>query len=125
MLSSFNSRNIIKLSHKATPTEEIDKINQVLLDNTSENMVALVKTDKCGCINTTDKTTMGYYMIKLITEPYTLQEETTCDGKISTAGELFVKLQYMNYMQDNKKWYWEKPPQQKNIIVTTCTIVHP
>ena len=38
---------------------------------------------------------MGYYVIKLLSGYYTLQEETTCDGKISTAGELFFKAQYM------------------------------
>ena len=68
---------------------------------------------------------MGYYVIKIIYEDYTLQEETTCDGQISTAGELVVKSKYMNYMQDNKKLYWEKLPQQNNTIVPTRKIVHP
>ena len=30
---------------------------------------------------------MGYYVIKFVSEAYTLQEYTTCDVKISTAGE--------------------------------------
>ena len=64
-------------------------------------------------------------MIKLISEPYTLQEETMCDGKISTACELVVKSQYINCMQDNTKWNWEQKPQHKNIIFPTRTIIHP
>ena len=28
-------------------------------------------------------------------------------------------------MQYNTKYYWEQPPQQKNIIVPTRTIIHP
>ena len=80
---------------------------------------------KLGDINTTDTTTMGYYVIKPVSESYTLQEEIMCDGKISSAGELVVKYQYTNCMQDNTKWYWEQSPQQNNIIVPTRTIVHP
>ena len=68
---------------------------------------------------------MGYYVIKFISEAYTLQEETTCDRKLILAGELFFKAQYIIYIQDNTKWYWEKSPQQNNLLVPTRTIVHP
>ena len=50
-------------------------------------------------INTSDKTAMGYYMIKFTSEAYKLQEETMCDGKICTAFELVIEAQYMNCMQ--------------------------
>ena len=66
-------------------------------------MAALVQTGKYGAINTKDTATMGYYVIKFMSEHYTLQEETMCDGKISTAGELVVKSQYMNCIQYNTK----------------------
>ena len=67
---------------------------------------------------------MGYYVVKLFSEAYTLQEDTTCGGQIITAGELVVKAQYMKFMQDNQKWCWEQKQQQNNINVTTSTIVH-
>ena len=66
-----------------------------------------------------------YYVIKFMPEPYPLQEETTCDGKIITACELVVKYQYMNCMQDNINWYLVQSPQHNYIIVPTHTIVHP
>ena len=69
MFCSFNNWNILKLSYKATSSEEIDKIHQVLLDRISDNMDALVQTYKCGGINTIDTTTMDYYVIKFISEP--------------------------------------------------------
>ena len=50
VLGSFNNCNILQLSHKATSSEKIDKIHQVLIDNSSENMAALVQTDKYGAI---------------------------------------------------------------------------
>ena len=66
MLDSFKNWNILKLSHKATPSEGNDKIHQFVLDGISDNMYALVKTDKYGTSNKTYKTTMGYYVIKIM-----------------------------------------------------------
>ena len=50
----------------------MDKIHQVLLDIISDNMAALVQNDTYGAINTTYTTTMGYYVIKFMSKPYTL-----------------------------------------------------
>ena len=117
MLGYYNNQNILQLLHKVTFSEEIDKINQVLIDDIIDKMSALVQTGKYGAINTTYTTAMVYYVIKFLSEGYTLQEETTCDGKIITAGELVFKAQYMNCMQDNKKWYWEILPQKTILLL--------
>ena len=96
--------NILQLSYKATSSEEIDKNNQVVVYSISEITVLLVLTGKYGTINTTDTTTMGYYVIKCMSESYILQEETTCDGQISTSGDLVVKPQYMNNIKNKTKF---------------------
>ena len=49
-----------------------------------------MQTGKHGYINTTFTTTMGYCVIILISEVYTIQEETMWDINISSAGELIV-----------------------------------
>ena len=54
-----------------------------------------------------------------------LQINTTIDGHIITDGELFVKAKYLCYMQDITNWYWEQHTHQQDIIVPTCTILHP
>ena len=69
-------------------------------------MAALVKTGKYGSINTIDTTIMGYFVIKFMSEAYTLQEDTTCDGKICSSDDLAVKYQHMNFIQYNMKCYW-------------------
>ena len=91
MLGSFNKWNIIQLSHKATSSEEIEKSYQVVLDDISDNMDAMVKTGKYGAINTTDKYIMLYYLIKFMPDPYTIQEEIMCDVKISTSEKALSK----------------------------------
>ena len=43
------------------------------------------------------------------TGAYTLQENTTTDGKIITAGEFVVKARYLCSMQIDNNWYWNQP----------------
>ena len=56
-LGYFNNWNIINFSHKATSSEDLDKIHKVFLDGISDIMSALVKTGQYGTINTPDTTT--------------------------------------------------------------------
>ena len=56
---------------------------------------------------------------------YTLQENTTIDGQIITAGELFVKAQYLCSMQIDTNWYWNQQPKHHVITDPTRTILHP
>ena len=72
-----------------------------MLDGISDYMAALVKTGTYGSINTIDAKTMGTYVIKLFSEDCTLQEDTECNGKISTYIKLVVKIQCKNSMKDN------------------------
>ena len=86
VLGSFNNWNIITLSHKATTSENFEEIHQVVLDGISDNMASLFQSGKYGVINTTDTSTMGYYVIKFFSETCTLQEDTTFNGQIISAG---------------------------------------
>ena len=83
-----------------------------------------MQDDQYAAINTADTTTKGYYVIKSLSEDYTLQEEKTFNRKMRTAGELVVKEKYINCIQHNKKCYWGKSQQQNNIIFPTHKSVH-
>ena len=56
---------------------------------------------------------------------YTLQDNTTIDGQIITAGELVLKAQYLISMQVDTNWYWNQQPKHHVITVPTRTILHP
>ena len=47
---------------------------KVVLGGISENMSLLVHNDKYGAISTADPTTMDYYVVKFLSDPYTLQD---------------------------------------------------
>ena len=88
-------------------------------------MASLVESVKYSAINTTDTATNGFYVIVFTSEVYTLQDNTTIDGQIITAGKLFAKAQYIFSMQVDTNWYWNQHPQQHVITVPTFTILRP
>ena len=68
VLGSVSNSNIITFSYKSTTGEAFEDIYQVFLDGISENTASLVQPVKSGDINTTDTSTMGYYVIKFFSE---------------------------------------------------------
>ena len=54
-------------------------------------MASLVQLGVYGAINTAYNTSNGFYIIKFVSEAYTLQSNTTIDGQVISAGELVVK----------------------------------
>ena len=80
VLGHFNLWNIIKFSHKSTPSNTFDEIQQVVLDGISDNMDSLVESVKNRDINTYETTTYGFYVIMFTSEAYTIQDNTTMKG---------------------------------------------
>ena len=79
-------------------------------------MVSLVQPGKYVVINTDDTTISGFYVIKFISEAYTIQNNTTIYINIISAGELVVKAQYICSMQVNSSCYCKQQSMQQNII---------
>ena len=71
---------------KSTPFEAFEEIHQVVLGVISNNMASSVEYGDYGTINISDTSTSRYYVIKFISEAYTLQKTTTIDVQIITAG---------------------------------------
>ena len=86
VLGSYNNWNIIYLTPKLIPFKAFDEIYNVVLDGISENMTSLVQSGMYGVINTAKNTTNGLYVIKFISETYRLQNNTTIDGQVISAG---------------------------------------
>ena len=96
VLGLYNNWNIIELTPKAIPFEAFDEIHKVVLGGISENMAPFVKSGVYGAINTSDNTTNRFYVIQLNSEAYKIQNNTTIDGKVISAGELVVKSKYFS-----------------------------
>ena len=125
VLGAFNNWNIIQLSSKSTSSDTFDEIHQVVLDRISDNMSSFVESGTYGAINTIDISTNGFYVIMFTSGSYILQENTTIDGQIINAGELFVKAKYLCSIKIDTNWYWNKQPKNHVVTLPTRTILHP
>ena len=67
-------------------------------------MASLVQSGEYGAIKTSGTTIKGYYVIRFISEAYTLHNNTTTDGQTISAVELVVKAKYLCSMQENTNW---------------------
>ena len=63
----------------------------MVIDRISESMASLVKPDMYGAIDTADNTSNVLYVIQLISEAHPLQNNTTIDGQVISASELFSR----------------------------------
>ena len=86
VMGSYKNWNIIELTPKSTHFGSFDEIHQVVIDRISENMASLVQSVMCGAINTHDTKANGFYVIRFISEAYTLQNNTTIDGQVISDG---------------------------------------
>ena len=64
-----------------------------------------MESGKYGAINITDTATNEICVIIFKSEGYTLQDNTTIDGKIIPTGEFVVKSQYLCSMKVDSNWY--------------------
>ena len=69
---------------------------------------------------TIDTSTNGFYVIMFTPGAYALQENTTIDGKIITAGELVFNAKYLCSMQVDTNWYWNQ--QSKHHVITVAML---
>ena len=53
----------------------LHEIHKVIIYGISENMASLVQSGKYGAINTDNTTKNGFYVIKFLSETYTLQKK--------------------------------------------------
>ena len=122
MLGSFNNCNIIQFTNEKTSSEDFDTVHKLGIGVISENMASLVQLGKYGAINASYPISMGYYVIKYLYEPYTIQEYQTTDGEVSTAVEPVVKSECLSFMEGN--WYWRQHGTNQIIIISTRSIFH-
>ena len=58
----------------------------MVLDGISENIASLVQLGMYGAINTDDTTTNVFYVIKFLSDAYTLKINTTIDEQVISSG---------------------------------------
>ena len=64
-----------------------------------------MQTDKYGVITAEYLTKMGYYVVKYVSDAFTLHEDTTSCQQVSNAGEMSVRAENPSCIKAKKNWY--------------------
>ncbi len=79
--------------------------NLCVLDAIEMRIYMKMKMDDVGAIGTTDDTAMGCYLVKWLSEPYTLQADTEGMAGMISAGAMVVDGVYFNRVERAPYWY--------------------
>ncbi len=69
------------------------------------HMSLIVREGKIGAVGTTDKAAAGYYLVKWLSEPYTLHADTEGMSGIISTGKIVVDALYFNPVHRAQNWY--------------------
>jgi hypothetical protein len=86
------------------PKMEADKklvheSSQCILNTLEARMSLMMRNGQVGAVGTTDKAAMGYYLVKWLSKPYTLQEDTEGMSGMIPTGSMVVDGLYFNRVQ--------------------------
>jgi hypothetical protein len=76
-----------------------------VLNALEARVLLMMRIGEVGAVGTTDAATMGYYMVKWLSEPYTLQEETVGMASLLGTGKMVTKAVYFNRVKRAPYWY--------------------
>ncbi len=68
-------------------------------------MSLIMREGHIGAVGTTDEKAMGYYLVKWLSKPYTLQEDTEGMSGMIPIGSMVVDGLYFNRVQRAPLWY--------------------
>ncbi len=68
-------------------------------------MSLMMREGHIGAVGMTDKKAMGYYLVKWLSKPYTLQEDTEVMSGMIPVGSMVVDGLYFNRVQQAPLWY--------------------
>ncbi len=76
-----------------------------MLNPLEVGMSLMIHEGEVGAIGTTDKAAMGYYILKWLSKPYSLQADAEGMSGMITAGAMVVDGLYFNRVQRAPYWY--------------------
>ncbi len=94
----------------------------------SEACISLmVRKGKVGAIGIADNAVMGYYVVKLLSKPYTLQEDTDSMSGTICAGTMVINALYFNWVERAPHWYKQSKettvPEVRYVLLTSLHLL--
>jgi hypothetical protein len=106
---SYESANNWKI-WALVPKTEVDKklareSLRCILNVLEVCMSLMMRKGQVGAVGTSDKAAMGYYLVKWLSKPYTLQEDTEGMSGMIPTKSMVVDGLYFNRVQRAPHWY--------------------
>ena len=84
----------------------------------------MVHTSKNVAINEEYTTTLGYYIVKYVSDTFTLHGDIIEDGRVNNAGEMEIIAEYLSIMKSKTNCYWQQNKKKQIFILSTRTIFY-
>jgi hypothetical protein len=82
------------------------ELHHSVLGAMEARMSLMIREGKVGAIGTADEATMGYYVVKWLSDPsYMLQEETEGMSGMIGVGTMVADVLYFNQVERARHWY--------------------
>ena len=88
-----------------TDKKEARESIRCVLNAFEMHMSLIMHKGKVGAVGMTNKVTMGYYLIKWLSKPHTLQEDTGGMSGMIPAETMVVDALYFNRVHHTQHWY--------------------
>ena len=109
MWPSYEGANDWKIVALMPKTEADKKVVRESLCCVLNALVAcmslMMREGHIGAVSTTDEEAMGYYLVKWLSKPYTLQEDTEGMSGMIPVGSMVVDGLYFNRVKRAPLWY--------------------
>eukprot|EP00957_Ditylum_brightwellii_P198193 15101570-Ditylum_brightwellii.AAC.1 len=92
-------------SDSETDKECFEETHKVLVQSIDNNMAELVEINCYGAVKTNDSRADGFYVVKFVGSPHTLQEQVEVNDNIIESGSLVCASHYMSPTQKDSRWY--------------------
>eukprot|EP00957_Ditylum_brightwellii_P149433 11380224-Ditylum_brightwellii.AAC.1 len=79
-----------------TGDDDLIEIQESIIHGIADKMGAMVNESNFGAVNTNDPKTKRFYIVKLTSLPYTLQEIIEVDNDLIKKGSLVCEAEYMS-----------------------------
>jgi hypothetical protein len=101
-----NNWEIVALMPKAEADKKVARESlHCILNVLVACMSLMMREGHVGAVGTTDKAVMGYYHVKWLSKPYTLQEDTEGMSGMIPTRSMVVDGLYFNRVQQVPLWY--------------------
>ena len=129
----YNNWRVVDLVTTNVTPEEKEKVYEIILHGIKTRMNERILIGTFGAMRINDEAAQGYYLVKWITEPHTVQDDTVMMGvkpqQYDFSGEIICDALFWNPVPNAIDWYTPMKKREgmvmirlKQVLITGVTM---